>query len=70
MKTLSYAQHSPSKAAIYCRVALSRQINDDTIISQRNILRDYAEQQGFPILSVARKKDKGLVSSNNFLFFP
>ena len=49
METLSYTQHTPFRAIIYCRVAHSSQINDDAIISQRDRLRDYAEQQGFEI---------------------
>ena len=49
METLSYTQYMLPKVAVYCRVAHSSQINDDAIISQRDRLRDYAEQQGFEI---------------------
>ena len=49
METMSYNHNSPTKAAIYCRVAHLSQSNDNAIISQRNRLRDYAEQQGFEV---------------------
>lgn len=49
METMNNTQHSQPKVAVYCRVAHSSQLYDGAIVSQRDRLRDFAEQQGFEV---------------------
>jgi len=43
-------KHQPNRAALYCRVASSSHQDAQAIFTQRLMLREFAEQQGFEIV--------------------